>query len=201
MLPQYPNTHLALRKGLDHFVRALATQAAPMLGSIRSYVRHEGGRRSLFRAQEEDATFVEHEMKEFTAGASVQRAHLRTHGFGAVYAWCKETADQFAEAQSRHFYSILHDVTESTGNVVNANGPLTPETLLALYKQITIDFDRDTREPKLPTCVFHPSQIDSFKAAAEQLHENPDLKAEYTNIIDNQRMAWRDREAARRLVD
>ena len=201
MLPQYPNTRLALRRGLDHFVRALATQAAPVVGSIRSYVRHEGGRRSLFRAQEEDATFEEHEMKEFTAGASVQRAHLRTHGFGAVYAWCKETAEQFAKAQSEDLFSTLHDVTANTGNVVNANGPLTPEALLALYKRITIDFDRDTREPKLPTCVVHPSQVDSLKTAMEQLHQDPDLKAEFTNIIDNQRMAWRDREAARRLVD
>ena len=140
-------------------------------------------------------------MQEFTGGASVRRAHLRTHGFGAVYAWCKETADQFAKAQSEHLFSTLHDVTEKTGNVVNANGPLTPEVMLALYKRITIDFDRDTLEPKLPTPVVHPSQVDSLKTAMEQLHQNPALRAEYTNIIDNQRMAWRDREAARRLVD
>lgn len=201
MLPQYPNTVLALREGLYRFVRTLATQAAPVVGSLRSYDRHEGGRRSLFRAQEEDATFEEHEMRELTAGASVQRAHLRTHGFRAVYAWCKEMADQFAKAQSEHLYSTIHDVTESTGNVVNANGPLTPEALLAVYERITIDFDRETGEPSLPTCVVHPSQVDSLKAAIDQLHRNPDLNAEYTSIIDNQRMAWRDREAARRLVD
>lgn len=201
MLPQYPNTLFSIREGLGRLVRALATQAAPPLDSIRTYVRHEGGRRSLSRAQETDAPFVEHEMEEFTAGASVPRAHVRTRGFGAVFEWCSETANQFAKAQSKHLFSTLSDVTAKTGNVVNANGPLTPEIVLALYKQITIDFDRDTGEPKLPTCVFHPSQVHSFKTAIEQLHQDPELNAQYTNIINNQRMAWRDREAARRLVD
>lgn len=201
MLPQYPDTLIAIREVMGHLVRALANQAAPALGSVPTYVRHEGGRESLFRADEPDASFTEHQMEEFRVGASVTRAQIRTGGFGAVLECCTEIANQLARAQSQHFFSTLDDVTAKTGNVVNANGPVTPEILLAAYEQITIDFSRNTGEPNLPSWFFHPSQVDSFTDAFGQLHQDPELNAQYTQIINNQRMAWRDREAARRLVD
>ena len=201
MLPKYADTLPAVRDVMARLVRALATQAAPTIGSVPTYVRHEGGRQSLFRAEEPDASFEEHQMEKFRASASVTRAQVRTGGFGAVLAWCSEIANQLARAQSQYFFSTVDDVTAKTGNVVNANGPVTPELLLAAYKQITIDFNRNTGEPNLPTWFLHPSQADSFKVAFEQLRQDPELNAQYTHIINSQRMAWRDREAARRLVD
>ena len=121
--------------------------------------------------------------------------------FAEIISKFGEMAEEFAEAQSKKMFATIQEAAESVGNVVDAEGKFTKETYLEARRKIQMDFDPRTGAPRHPTMVLHPTTLEKIRPDVEKWGEDPAFLAELAAIEQEQRLAWRAREARRRLVD
>lgn len=101
---------------------------------------------------------------------------------------------------SEEAFSKIDQAVEEVGNVVSGQGePLNPEVLLEMYEKIQLDFDEEGKHKEL-TVVIPPGMEQQARETIEMLHQYPEYRKRYKEIIDRKRVEWRDRETSRRLV-
>jgi hypothetical protein len=79
-------------------------------------------------------------------------------------------AEQAVAALMPQIFSHINDIATATGNVVDARGPLTADTVLDMLDKMSISFD-ENGEPELPIMVVSP-------AGAEHVRKLPPLTPE-----------------------
>ena len=198
MLPDYPSIKKKVNSLLRRYLKEEIARRSPILKEIRQTVQHEG-RSGTY--EDVDGRESPIEYKEVTAAFSLTRDEMRQPNFQLVLSKFAEMAETFAEEQSKMLFDTVSEAVESVGNVVDAKGKSTKEAFLELMRKMQGDFDPQTGEPRRPTMVLHPDTMAKIKDDLESWEQDPDFMAAMSEIEQQQRLDWRDRESSRRLVD
>lgn len=129
-----------------------------------------------------------------TAAGSIEIEPVITGDFDDLHAEVSSIADQRLEQTMGAFFALLTDITQRTGNVVDANGDAA-EGLLALMEKTDIDFDEDGN-PALQLIV---SPADAARVRAQLAAFTPDQQRRFADIISRKREAYRASRRRRRL--
>ena len=198
MLPDYPHMKKEVQDILMRYVKEGVFRRAPILRGIRRTAQHEGDKHPY---TDVDGNENQIEYEEFATHVSITREELRHGTFQVVLSKYDEIAEAFAEAQSRMLFATVSEAAASVGNVVHANGPLTKETFLELLETVQRDFHPRTGEPQPLSMVLHPDTLARIEHDLKRWEEDPQFLSSLSRIEQRQRLAWRDRESRRRLVD
>jgi hypothetical protein len=128
------------------------------------------------------------------ATGSVDVGSVIAGDFGDLETVVAEIADQKLEQTMRAYFALIIDVTQQTGNVVDAHGDAA-EALLAMLEKMDIAFD-DDGNPALQLVV---SPADAERVRAQLAAFTPDQHRRFAEIIIRKRGEYRASRRRRRL--
>ena len=128
------------------------------------------------------------------ATGSVDVGSVIDGDFGDLETVVAEIADQKLEQTMRAYFALIMDVTQHTGNVVDAHGDAA-EALLAMLEKMDIAFD-DDGNPALQMVV---SPADAERVRAQLAAFTPDQHRRFSEIIIRKRGKYRASRRRRRL--
>lgn len=117
-----------------------------------------------------------------------------------MFSKIPEVAKEFVKERSKLVFEKMEEVTQKTGNVVNANSPITPQIILDALEKIQFDFD-EYGNPILPSLILHPDQYERIKDEIPKWESDEGLRKRHRELIEKKRQEWIDRENNRKLVD
>lgn len=128
------------------------------------------------------------------ARGSVEIEPLIAGDFDDLHMAVSSIADQKLEQTMRAWFAVMADITQGTGNVVDARGDAA-EGVLALMEKMDIAFD-EGGNPVLELIVS-PADADRVRAQLDAF--TPDQQRRFAEIIDQKREAYRASRRRRRL--
>ena len=201
MLPDYPATKKHLQK---EFLAAMKkeNEKDPVVSMIHFRESFEG---DTFKLTTIDGFSQQGQYKEIFTKFEISKDEIVKRGPEAYFSRVKQIAKEWAEQQARLLFQKMDEVTEITGNVVDAKSkPLSPELILAALDKVAIDFD-EYGNANLPALFVPPGKIERMKEEFRKYEADPlfiiKYKLIYKLIIDKKRQEWFDRESNRKLVD
>jgi len=178
-------------------------QAREELGpfkDVRRFQQHEG-RMLVHNTQDDTDRRKETTFKEAKVDYAIKYEDLVKMKPENVLALVKEKAAEFGGQQARINYQVLHETTEETGNVVDANGqPMSIDLFLDTVSKISISFDK-FGNPQMPTMVIHPSQSEIYRKLIEDAEHDEGAKKRMEAIIAEKKKEYYAEQASRKLVD
>lgn len=198
MLPDFPKAKSHAERNLLRAVEEQVPIVAPLLKGIANYRQHEGRGRHLTRADKSTSTGKYH-LFEFSFDLSVE--DFRCGDLSAVCHKMVDLARQLAEHQTKRMLEVAKEAADEVGNVVHADGELTQDKFLDIFRKVELDFDPETLDlaPGF-SFVMHPEMADKVLPRMRVWERDPEFRAKYEQIIATKREEWRDREARRKLV-
>jgi len=197
MLPDFPAPKAQLNKILMQRFNETREAEMGFLAEVRVFAVPEGDRLIHVDAdgREDEVSFAQLSA-EMCTSEQEQRAFSLSDVVGKVDQAAKDMARQmFSEFQSKFTAAV-----RGVGNDLNVHGQkLSPEHILALLERMSIEFD-GRGQPLLPTFVIHPEVEPQLSEAITSLHDVPELRKQYSELIHRKREAWRARESSRKLV-
>jgi len=191
-----PELEEELETLVTKFIEHAARVRAPAMGGVSRHRVFEGRESVIIRptGDEDDTQF-----REFSAASEIPSATILYSGLEEIFECFVPVAEAMAEDQEKMFFEIMHQVTEKTGNVVDAGGqPISYEVILEVLDALQIDFDPDGN-PRMPTMLIHPSMEPRVKDLLTD-PKRADFDRKMKKIIEKKRLEWREREANRTLV-
>lgn len=197
MLPDFPELKAEARRILDAIYRA-RIQKDPFIGRVKKETIHEGDRCAIRR---NDGTWDETSLTEIVEKTPIDTDAVREVGLKALVDGSAEAAERFKGQQLKMMFGKLRELTEKTGNVVDAAGkPFTYELFLDLLKKVDIDFD-ESGEPHMPTMVVAPELGAKIAAEIPKWQENQVYIDAFDDVMRQKKEDWLARESVRKLVD
>jgi hypothetical protein len=196
MLPRFVRLEAEFERAIQRLIKRTA-KGSGVLSQIKSHVIHEGKEMSIVRAEEDqDTTDLRAEQAEvIMTHDEIDNVNLEFIMFKA-----NEIATQFEKQLSVRLFETVKDVTDRTGQSLNAHGqPLTVETLLQLFDKMQINFERN-KEVGDFTIVVAPAMIPALKEIETEMMSNPELRKKWNDLIESKRNEFREREINRNLV-
>lgn len=194
MLPDLSEVRKELQEWLTEFLRVRTESQMGVLWQTKAIAVHEC---EGFKQQRFDGSIDDKALASIRGTVRMDMADVRAQGFAAVLAAYAAGATDLAREMRKHFFNRVSEILEEAGQAVDADGrPLTPDLLLECFEKMDIDFD-NKGWPKFPTLIVSP------KLAASIAHWKitDDQQRRFERIVERKRLAWRDRESDRRLVD
>ena len=137
----------------------------------------------------------------FSGALEVNHQDLIERGPIALVEGLKKLAEDLSSQQSKMVFERLDQITDRTGNVVDAEGQaINPDLILQSLEKIEIDFSEDG-QPRLPTLVVSPEHYERLKEKMLEWEKDEHYKRRFDELIERKRQEWRDRESHRKLVD
>lgn len=171
----------------------------PLISNINHTVYHEGNITSYETVEGE---VVKPDTQSISADMQITIEDVEKQDINIVLRKVEKAAEEFSSQQAQMMFRTVSQVTEKTGNTLDAGGQkLTPELFLELVEKVQIDFDPDTGQPSLPTLYIHPNMTPQVKQMIKDADADPTHKAKFDQIIEQKRKEWNEREAYRKLVD
>ena len=197
MLPDFPDTKKVVRDAhFRIFFRAM-NEARGIFSDIPIRPVREGNQTAMVRP---GGIRDDTKMHKLRVMETVPHNAAETWTDAQVIQHYETLGKQMGEQQARASYQEIDKVTEQTGNVIDANGPLTPEIFFAAIEKIWIEFGDDGK-PRLPTIVSHPHQAKAWKKLSDDMEADPKNTKRMDELLARKKMEWREREASRRLVE
>lgn len=197
MLPDYPSIKKKIQK---KFVEAIKKKIKkdPLLSQIRTRLVNEG---DVITSSSIDGYSEIIELKLISAKLEITKEEVVRKGPDAFFSRVDEIAEEIAKQQSQSIFKKIGEVTERTGQIVNAKSkPLSPQLILEALEKVAIDFD-EYGNPIFPTLVLHPNQYEKIKDEIPKWESDPELRRKHKELIEKKRKEWIDRENRRKLVD
>jgi len=199
VLPDFPDLKRRVNTRLLRFVREQVPIVAPLLRDVSAYTQHEGRRGELTRADASTDTTL---FKAAHFRFELPKEEMHTIDLASLRRRLIELAEQIAAHQSHLMLTRVGEAAAAVGNEVNVGGELKPEHLLDVMRKVHVDFDPATNKPKPGfSWVMHPDTATKVIAKVQEWEKDPAFMAELSRIEDQQREAWRAREARRILAD
>jgi len=129
-----------------------------------------------------------------TVTGSVDVGSAIAGDFGDLEAEVSAIADQRLEQTMRAYFALVKEVTQRTGNVVDAHGDAV-EGFLAMLEIMDIAFDADGK-PALQMVV---SPADAERIRAQLAAFTPDQQRRFVETISRKREAYRASRRRRKL--
>ena len=198
MLPDFAKVKRRSNRDLLRWVQAQVPQLSPLIQGVATLQQHEGEIGKLVRSDGSEAT-LDYPKSEFKLELS--REEMRRFDQRAIQEKLLTLAKEIGGAQVKQMLKVVGEAADSVGNVVHAGGELTPDTFFELFRRVQMDFDPKTLEPK-PGLMFvmHPDTAAKIVPKVKEWEKDPAFDAEYKRIVSQNREAWRDREANRKLA-
>jgi len=201
VFPDYPATKRHLQKEFTAAIRK-ETKKDPLISLIHVRQSYEG---NAFTFTTDDGFSQTGTYKELSTKFEISNDEILKRGPEAYFSRVPQIAKEWVEKESRLLFQMMDEVTERTGNVVNAESkPLSPELILAALDKVAISFD-EFGNAILPALVVHPDKLEGMKKEFQKYESDPlfklKYKLKYKLIIDKKRREWLDRESDRKLVD
>lgn len=139
-------------------------------------------------------------MQQFHGEFSIPTKELPATTLDTILAKIDNAAQQIARQVAENIYQTISEAVERVGNTIDAKGQKpSAELILETLAKIQVDFDRDGK-PRMPELHIHPTLEEATKLAFEELENNPELKKQFKQTMEEKREEWRAREASRILV-
>ena len=182
-----------------HLLRTIEQQvpvAAPLLRGVAKFRQHEGRDTHLRR---EDNTETDMDGQELSIPITLNREEMRD--MSVVREKVMALARQIGEEQTQRMLKVVSDAADEVGNVVQADGELTQEKFLEIFRTVEMEFDPKTLQ-LLPgfQFVMHPETAAKVIPKIKEWEKDPEFNAKHERIMERKREEWRDREARRKLV-
>lgn len=197
MLPDFTRVKTDLAEMLEALMRQLVRRHLGPLGRIPRVTLFEGGSQVLSRpsGEEEPTAF-----REIQVRFMVTDDEAPTMTFTSLVEKMNAAAEEIAKKMAADLYGTIHRAVEQVGNVVDAQGErFSARLILETLSRMQIDFGPN-RAPRMPELHVHPDLSEAVDRAQRELSENPRLKRQFKQMLDEKREEWRAREASRRLV-
>lgn len=197
MLPDFPEVKSEL---VDMLVEFLKTRINNYLGPLSEIPRSkvfEGDGHTLTRSsgEREQITF-----QEYRAGFRVSDEELPTLSMDSLLERLDKTAEEMARQQAQSVFSQVSEAVERVGNVVDAEGKrISAQMILDVLSKMHVEFNSDLT-PQWPTLFIPPGLSDALQLAQEEYESDPELKKQFSQLVERKREEWRAREASRKLV-
>jgi hypothetical protein len=197
LLPDYPNLKARLMELVSERMRRVESGHAGVFDLGEEKMIQEGQRSTLHR---EDGTIQDVEIKAIRVSQTldVDFQSLETLKVSDIFALFDRLALAAAQAKAKHAFEVFSKEIEKVGNVESSKNPMHEKLLSSLQM---MEFDFVGGQPILPSFVVNPNTAPLIAEALKLIHESPELMRRYTAIIDQKREQFRDREAARKLVE
>ena len=199
MLPDYPKVKALITEA---FHKRLALAKERRLGAfsqVRRSTLHEGSSLDLTRYDNSSETVG---MYHIEASAEVRHEEQEADGFGfdAIMRMADRLGEKLAAEQVKVMLERVGDAVRQVGNVADPSLPMM-EQLFDSWNKILIEFTPDGT-PIMPTFVMgSETAVEKMKEVLQQIESDPSLRRRFDEIIERKRHEWRDREAARNLVE
>lgn len=199
MLPDFPD----LKRRLLTITRIAfhnKVREDGLIGSIKQMPYFEGNR---FESQDVDGGVQTSQPKQTAIPISVTRASLIDEGVDAYVKAMMGAAAQQQQNLAQLFHEKMDEVTERTGNKVDAGGQaFSPSLFLDLFEKVDIDFD-ENGQPDMSSVriVVHPELGKLLQEKGPEWEADPEFQKRRDEIIARKRTEWSDRESNRKLVD
>ena len=198
MLPDFPKAKARAERDLLRAVEEQVPNVAPLLKGIAKYHQHEGRRRHLTRV-DQSTSAGKYQMFEFSFDLTVE--DFRCGDLSTVCHKMVDLARRLGEHQTKRMLEVAKEAADKVGNVVHADGELTQDKFLDIFRKVDLDFDPETLDlaPGF-SFVMHPEMADKVLPRMRAWERDPEFRAKYEHIMATKREEWRDREARRKLV-
>ena len=174
-------------------------EAAPAIRQVRILTQHEG---EGYQYQTLDGGQRQTDYLPIHAESNFSAEDILRDGLVGAVNRMRDMGTEIGHQQEAHLFEMANKATAEVGNVIDAGGkPMTLELFIDCIDMISIDFDEETGNPKLPTFYVHPDQGDSVRSLIEESQQNHELKKRFDAVIERKREEWREREDYRQLVD
>lgn len=197
MLPDLPSLKNDIQQVLMAYFLAQVNARLGIFNKVPKQTIHEGTRLRMVRA---DGTIEESDLKQASAEMSVHMDDVPRMTVEQRITKINDMAEQMARQMGQQLFGSLSETLDKAGQTVDRKGqPLDAEAILSVMEKIEIEFDETGKHKEL-SIVVPPALESKAKQAFEQLQTDPELSKRYEEIMTRKRMAWRDREASRKLV-
>ena len=197
MLPDFPKTKRDLLKRLTLGMRKYVEDRNPTMRRMRSLAQHEGQVHSYERF---DAPPISEGYQEHAAKLEVRMDEVPTLVNERLMEKLRGTADKMARSLGQMFNAKMEEVTNETGNVIDAQGqPFSQDMYLSMLDKVLIDFD----EHGNPATALHahPTIAGALREKIDEWMRDPKFQERANEIWQRKVLEWRDRESDRKLVD
>jgi hypothetical protein len=199
MLPDYPKMKARLAEVYRERIRHVHNIHLGVFSEAQPTQMHEGGKHILVR---EDGSVDEMEPKRVEAVAELRLDVREVEKLEAKEVW--KTLDTIAEGLAKEkfkmFLDTIDEAVTKVGNVTTP-GTSTLEQFFEATEKRMLDFDDDGRPGKTQLLVGSEKTAQKLQEVMDQIEADPELRRRYEAIIEKKREEWRDREAARNLVE
>lgn len=197
MLPDYPSIKKKIQKKFREAVKK-EIQKDPLLSQIKTHQVNEG---NILTSSSIDGYSESVEYKLISAKFEITKEEIINKGPDAFFSKVDELAKEMGKQQSQLVFNKMEEVTERTGQVVDAKSkPLSPQLILEALEKVAIDFD-EYGNPIFPSLVLSPDQYEKIKDEIPKWESDPELRRKHKELIEKKRLEWIDRESRRKLVD
>lgn len=194
MLPDFPTIKKKRHERLLHSANFLSRQLRPPLGQIKTVIQHEG---VDMHATSEDGFVQSDGYEKFEESLSLELKDLPCLTDEKWLEILRRITDAFATKQMKQMFCRMDEATESSGNVVSANGkPLSVDLVLEGLEKVEIPFEDGEISP-----TFQVIAGTDMHAKLTELMGSDEFRKQWDEIIDRKFAEWRAREADRKLVD
>ena len=160
--------------------------------------QHEGREAHHTRVDNTKST-TDYKLSEFSF--TLTRDELKDPDPSIVFQKLFDLGRQIGQDQTKRMLEVINEAADEVGNVIHADGELTQDKFLDIFRTVAMDFDPETLE-LLPgfSFVMHPEMARKIVPRVQEWEKDPEFNARYESVMATKREEWRDREARRKLV-
>lgn len=187
---------MAHERLMNYFNRRLLMHQG-FMGEVPRRIYPEGNRGRMIR---EDGSHDEATPKRFGSTITTDTRPDKIPTLSDVLAKIDKMAEDMATQQVKHFYTVINEATEKTGNVTHGNFKKDGAKVFNdAFEKLTIDFD-DGGKPRLPSLVVGPELFETLMQQKEAIETDTAENERMKEIIARKREEFRARESNRKLV-
>jgi hypothetical protein len=180
------------------FVAEALTALSDSRGGIAGLVgREPTSRPGSTRVTLDSGETVEFETTEVGATMAISHDDVVETNAGAILAAIDEGAAQHHEALTRFILSNLEQLTEATGNTVDASGKPLFEAVYELFDKLELTFEEDGSVSKGFAMVASPDVVEKMMQLEAEM--TPDQRKKFEDLMDRKREAFFARRRRREL--
>jgi len=199
LLPDYPHTKRLLDEAFHERTSAALKRQLGIFSQMKRSQLHEGARCALTR---DDGSSEVIEMKHLRASAEAEYdvREIDKLDPDKITHILDTLGKRMASEQVKLFFQRVDEAVNEVGNVADSSKPFI-EQFLEMMEKADMGFEPDGTPSPRQLVVGSP---EAARRASDQMREieaDPTLKRRYTDIVECKRQEWRDREAARNLVE
>ncbi len=197
MLPDYPSLKKEIAEVLNIILRKKVENYLVGLREVQKARIFEGKRMVMKRksGEEEDSPLMKTEVM-FEIGMD----EIPKMSIADLIGKLDKAAREMAEKMESSFFKSINEMLDKDGKTVHQKGePLSAKSILQVMDKLFIPFDNEGKA-EMPTIFMHPNLTESMKKAIKELHEDPEMKKEYDELMQRKKETFRAEEASRKLV-